>query len=498
MRALVSISLVVLGSLTAAVAAAHPVLQEYGLDRSPYPGAVYLVRSPRPLPEASGLSVLGRKGSTAIVAAEAAAIADLRLAGFQVTPIDPRLKIAQTAARTWRRVTTADPQVQYLVDQVAWPELVAKITWLQDFGTRFSPTPQCDAAAESLSAFFDDLGLATEFHPFTFNGWPMRNVIATQTGTTYPDSIFVICGHYDSISDEPNTNAPGADDNASGTTAVMTAAELFAPYTFEYTIKYVCFAGEEQGLVGSQAWCAWARGQNLAIVGAMNFDMIGYWRAGRDFDLEIESNDASVWLMDAITNAADLYAGMAYETHVDNGAWWGDHASFWGEGYAAINHEEAWDWYDPDFNPFYHSTRDRIAWIDSSFCVGNTRVAIASLATLARLDEGPPVGVADRDDREDREGMALGQPLLRVAPNPFNGRVALSFAGLAGRSSAEVGVYDARGQLVAIFTAPVRDGAGSAAWDARDVQGREVGSGVYFCRLRDEPRAGTVKLIYVK
>ena len=55
---------------------------------------------------------------------------------------------------------------------------------------------------------------------------PARNVIATQRGTSTPDEFYIICGHYDSISDEPDFLAPGADDNASGVALVLDGERL--------------------------------------------------------------------------------------------------------------------------------------------------------------------------------------------------------------------------------------------------------------------------------
>ncbi|MDH3457646.1 MAG: M28 family peptidase, partial [Gemmatimonadota bacterium] len=193
-------------------------------------------------------------------------------------------------------------------------------------------------------------------------------------------------------SNQPMQLAPGADDNATGTTAVLTAAEILSRHAFAYSIRYVCFSGEEQGLVGSFHYSSWARRNNVDIVGVLNFDMLGYWESGVDKDLEIETNRASRWLAEATINAAELYTDTPYELHIDDWAWWGDHWHFWRTGYAAVNHEEAWDWLDPDFNPYYHTTNDRLEYLDPDFTVGNIEVGVAALATLAGYV--PPVSVS--------------------------------------------------------------------------------------------------------
>ncbi len=381
-----------------------------------------------------------------------------------------------------------DPLVGQLVAQVDWQRVEGHILELTAFPTRYSYSPHCAAAADSLAAFFARQGLSVAFHDFSHQGVDMRNVVATQVGTTEPDSVFVICSHYDSISESPYVSAPGADDNASGTAAVMTAAELLAPLPLRYTVKYICFAGEEQGVVGSGIWAEDAHAAGLGVVGAMNADMIAYWSEGADFDLEIETNVASQWLAAAITDAADLYTDMPYVLHVDDGAWWGDHYSFWQVGWNAVNHEEAWDWYDPDFNPYYHSTDDTLDKLSPDFAVGSVRVLVAALAGLAQIDPAavaaPPCGLA---------------PLLTLAasPNPFNGRVLIE-VGAPGRSVAALRIFDLRGRLARAADVPLTGGKGVLAWDGRDDAGRPLPAGAYLCLPADAPGAAPLKLMFVK
>jgi hypothetical protein len=467
------------------VGASHPVLQAHGLATTPA-GPLYLVRSPAPPPALAGLVVHARHGDAAVVTADAAAVAILRSRGARVVFLDtsapvaaPRLPVQVPVARSAR--------IQDLVDAVAWEGLAAKIGELQGFGTRHSYSPQIDVVADSLAARFAALGLATEFHTFVAGGHALRNVVATQPGVEQPDSIVVVCAHYDSTSENPQVFAPGADDNASGTAAVLTAAELLAGVPCRYTIKYICFAGEEQGLRGSQAWVHDAHQQDLGIIAALNFDMIGWWTPGVDFDLEIESDQASVWLADIVVAAAATYTDMPFELHVYDGAWWGDHASFWAYGYAALNHEEAWDWGDADFNPRYHSTGDLLEHLDPDFTVGNTRICVAALATLA----GPLGGVAVPDTPPPAA-------IARAYPNPFNGRVTVSLAGAGNDASARVGAYDLRGRQVTSFAIPLVAGNGETVWSALDRTGRPLPSGAYLLRQEGVAHPATVRVLYAK
>jgi hypothetical protein len=105
-----------------------------------------------------------------------------------------------------------------------------------------------------------------------------------------------------------------------------------------------------------------------------------------DFDLEVEANAPSVWLADALVNAAELYTDTPCDTYITD-IGWSDNYQFWTRGYSALNNEEAWDFRDRDFNPHWHTPDDLIRYVHPDFTVANARVAVAGLATLARLSK---------------------------------------------------------------------------------------------------------------
>jgi hypothetical protein len=473
----------------------HPVLQSFDLDVAQLPADIYLVRTRGGLPSTEGIVVHGLRGGLFVVSGDAAAVSGLTERGCAVFPLRKSRAAGGSPStaphRTWTRVTTPDPNIAAMVAQVNWTDVSTRIQWLVDFGTRYSFASNHLTVADAIAGAFVDCGLSPSLRSFVYGAATMYNVEATQTGTVYPDSFVVICGHYDSISENSMVSAPGADDNGTGTAAVLTAAEILTQYDFEYSIRYICFAGEEQGLRGSQAYASWARGQDLGIVGVLNFDMMGYWEPGVEKDLEIETNVASQWLAAAITNAADLYTGAAYELHVFDGAWWGDHASFWDEGYAAVNHEEAWDWGDPDFNPYYHTTSDLLTYVGEDFTVGNIQVGVAALATLAvHVPDG--TGVNSRGAAPPLAGS------LRAYPNPFNAHLNFTVTGLSDRDNVRVIIYDALGRRVAAVPVVLNAGSGSGHWNIREGLSQEIGTGVYFAKIEGAPSAAPVKIVHIK
>ena len=94
------------------------------------------------------------------------------------------------------------------------------------------------------------------------------NVVATKRGTTRPEEIVVVGGHYDSV-----PGSPGANDNASGTAATLEAARVLSGVSTARTVQFVLFAAEELGLFGSAAFASERR---QGVVAMVNSDMVGW------------------------------------------------------------------------------------------------------------------------------------------------------------------------------------------------------------------------------
>ncbi len=106
----------------------------------------------------------------------------------------------------------------------------------------------------------------------------VEDVVAIQRGTTDPDRVIVITGHIDSrVTDVMNAtaDAPGANDDGSGTAAVMEAARVLSHYRFPATIVYAAVSGEEQGLNGSEILARYARDHGWRVEANLNNDIVG-------------------------------------------------------------------------------------------------------------------------------------------------------------------------------------------------------------------------------
>ncbi|MCK5574033.1 MAG: M20/M25/M40 family metallo-hydrolase, partial [Bacteroidetes bacterium] len=151
---------------------------------------------------------------------------------------------------------------------------------LQDFGTRYYRSAQADAVADWIKGQFVRMGFTqVEIDSFLFDGTWQKNVIATLPAASPSDEVIVIGGHHDSITGvDPMHYAPGADDNASGTTAVLEIARVLRmmDYHPEVTVKFVTFAAEERGLHGSHDFAEKAVQSGMRIRLMINHDMISY------------------------------------------------------------------------------------------------------------------------------------------------------------------------------------------------------------------------------
>jgi Zn-dependent M28 family amino/carboxypeptidase len=218
------------------------------------------------------------------------------------------------------------------------------------------------------------------------NALTWKNVVATLPGDIYPGRQCLIIAHYDAISEDPLNSAPGADDNASGTSAVLKAAKILKDYHFQNTIKFIAFSGEEQWMLGSFPYAQEAFLRGDTIIGVLNFDMIA-WDGRYDDSVFVvggaDSRSRDLYLL--LRNVIDDYGIDLICSDYEGGSGISDDASFIAFGYPAIFSCEApaWD-YSRDFNPYYHTTWERLWAFNLGYFHKCVKAAVGSIATLAR------------------------------------------------------------------------------------------------------------------
>jgi len=246
--------------------------------------------------------------------------------------------------------------------------------------------PSNDIAANYIEQKLESYGLPTYNQPFGSGGG--RNVYAVQLGTTYPNKQYIICAHYDDM--PSGSTAPGADDNGSGTAAVLEAARIFTQYNSKYTIIYALWDEEERGLYGSDYYAQQAALAGDSIMGVINMDMIAY-DSDNDSAGEIHVRDYanSLSLKDQMVAVNTLY-NIGVNTVIEYpGTTASDQASFWYNGYGALLLIE--EYYGGDFNAYYHSVNDLIIHFNQPYYLKMSKLALGTTATLADLTSTVPV-----------------------------------------------------------------------------------------------------------
>jgi len=281
-----------------------------------------------------------------------------------------------------------------LLGQLSHSDYHAYVETLQNYGTRYTTTPENTAVTNYLADTLSGFGLAVRRDAFEYGG-TRYNVEATLPGLLTPNQVFIIGAHFDSTSGSAATDAPGADDNASGTAAMLEIASVLSQYQFASTIRFIGFNGEEQGLIGSAAYAGAAYARGDQIVGMLNLDMIGYTAGSATEDLEVMGDQ---WLVDRFIQDAALYVPSLLTQ-----AWYGDYygsdhyhfSSYRNTGFYSLfaiedTASEIWD----GSNPYYHSTGDTADRLDYGFAYQVTQATAATLAGLAGIMGIPEPPVA--------------------------------------------------------------------------------------------------------
>jgi hypothetical protein len=280
---------------------------------------------------------------------------------------------------------------------------------------------------------------------------PLTNVYAVLQGTD-PDNakrIFLVTGHYDSrnsTNEDIKDDAPGANDDASGTAVSMECARVLSQYKFPATIIFLTVAGEEQGLYGSKHFAQMAREQGWDIEGALNNDIVGGNTTPGDVgarkdtvrvfsegipaaakpedvtrirNLGGENDSTSRQLARYVRSTGKEYTSAFTPTLVfrrDRFLRGGDHTSFNEEGFTAVRFTE----YREDFNHQHQNVRtengieygDLLKFVDFNYVANVARVNAATLASLASAPP-PPANV-----RIDTRGLTNDTTLTWASAPP--------------------------------------------------------------------------------
>jgi hypothetical protein len=388
----------------------------------------------------------------------------------QKTAMAVLLAAAGMACAAEPNVTAHQAQIDAIVREISPQRIQGYIDKLVSFGTRHtmsdtvSETHGIGAARRWIKGELERCGAGhlqvafdSHLHPVDrrlSRPTEIVNVVATLPGAQAEsrDRMYVVSGHYDSRnSDDADAvnNAPGANDDASGTAAVMEMACVMARYKFDATLVFMTVAAEEQGLYGSTHWAEQARQKKLNIAGMFTNDIIGssYNEEGKRDNAQVrlfaegipalkdmpehlltlirtggENDSLPRQLARHVKEVGERYVDGFKVTVVqrrDRYLRGGDHAPFLDRGFAALRFTEPAE----NFNHQHQNVRkegalqigDLPEFVDPAYIAQVARVNAASLASLALAPAAPQdvkIRTAKLDNHTDLTWQANTEPDL--------------------------------------------------------------------------------------
>jgi hypothetical protein len=385
----------------------------------------------------------------------------LLLLGLCVWPLISSRLVAPTSAQQPQLSARPNPQIEKILADISPVSIEATVRKLVSFGTRHTlsdpenPTRGIGAARRWIKGEFDRYSRESggrlvvtedEFIQPPATRVPREaklvNIVATLPGTQ-PEAqnrMYVVSGHYDSIcspGSDVACDAPGANDDASGTAAVMEMARVMSKYQFDATIVFMTVPGEEQGLLGATHWAEEAKKKGLNIAAMFTNDIIGNTWGGNGVrdnrrvrlfsegvpSVETEAdvrarqsvggeNDSPArQLARYIKEVAERYLRNFEVTLVfrrDRYGRGGDHIPFVERGFAAVRFTEP----NEDFTRQHQRVREENGikygdvpeMVDFAYIAQVARVNASALSSLA-LAPAAPTGVRFKTARQEYDTL---------------------------------------------------------------------------------------------
>ncbi len=401
--------------------------------------------------------------------------------------------------------------------------LINDLTFVEGIRNRTTGFDHLEETKNYIENQFIQNDLQVNRHEFAYGNYGATNIIGRLPGQTNEEVVFIIDGHFDTVS-----NSPGADDNGSGLVGMLEAMRVLASYNFKHTIRFIGFDLEELGMVGSNLYVSEAIPTYEQIEGVFNFEMIGYYSdepnsqtfpAGFNilFPEAYDSVAAQDFRGNYITNIANENSN-SLKTHFDNNAnvyvpelrvisiavsgngeiapdlRRSDHSPFWDAGYNALFITDGGNFR----NPNYHSSSDTIGTLNFNFMSNVVKATVATVATLADVMHCG-VGVSDFFDISfPHVSISNSSTLDRFSltqnfPNPFNSSTIISYS-LLNTNYVTLKIFDIVGrEIQTLVNESQNTGTYSVNFNAGGFS-----SGTYFSVLKVGNISITKKMLFIQ
>lgn len=374
--------------------------------------------------------------------------------------------------------------IQALVDEVDSSRIYSDMQFIQ--GTRHHNTglAHLNETRDSIQSLMAAQGMFMEKQTFPYVGTTGQNLIGSMPGTDSAQQVVIVDAHYDSVA-----NAPGADDNGSGTVGMMEIARLLSRYPTKKTQRYIGFDLEESGLIGSTQYVTNYLPADENVEGVLNFEMIAYWSdqpntqsvptgLGVFFPQAVQAISDNQYRGDFITNVgndtssslATLFNTSAQQYVPDlkvitliapgNGLPYlvdlrrSDHAPFWDSGRKALMLTDGANFR----NNCYHMPCDSLDRLNMTFMTNVVKATLATAAQLAEIQHGSWAAAAYdlraasgvRDIDNCRIKVLNSERIVLQVPDCIKGELQITLFDALGRRVIQQNFNATAGQSLAI------------------------------------------------
>jgi len=353
------------------------------LDEKQAKDRYYLVSSSNQIDigsEIAGEQIVFKSEENVIVKNLKQSISDLVKTGINVAELsEVRLFKNERYVLPQTEFQLTDSTIVQIVSAVNPDSVRYVIQSLQDFETRYLFASTRDSVAGWIKAQFLRRSYTdVVIDSFEYSGTWQKNVVATLPGIYAPDKINIVGGHHDSYSSgNPLVYAPGADDNASGTSAVLEIARVLKEtnYQPESTIRFITFAAEELGLWGSKDYALKAYNSGMDIKIMINHDMISHTLSSVvNSSVDINYYTGFEYLRELAKDCTHAYSLITAYNGSQNSSGSDSH-SFWQLGFPSVYFEET------NFSPYWHTPADTIGNCNMEYSAEVIKSSCATLLT---------------------------------------------------------------------------------------------------------------------
>lgn len=304
---------------------------------------------------------------------------------------------------------------------------------------------------------------------FTYSGYEAYNLIVTKTGLVYPNTYFVIDGHYDT------KTGTGTNDNGSGTAIILETARLMQSVATEYSVKFIHFSLEEVGLVGSYHYVnnvAFPTGMDIRVL--LNIDEVGGINGmtnntivcERDESNPSAANAASAAFTDTLATCVSLYSNLLTEISY---AYASDYMPFQALDYVITG------LFEKNYSPYAHTINDSIGNMDVPYVFEIAKASVGASLYFAVAYE--TIGVEELENDN-----------FMIYPNPTSEFIYINTKKGATRPTEY--------QLINYLGETVKQGAVTSVNHQLSV--KDLPAGIYTILLTHSYKVNTKKLLVTK